>query len=151
MRQDFFMTISLLLGIMALFVIALIYYTKQGKNNDSVFGATSNYVRIIMFVPETHADLVREALGSSGAGKGKNYSYASFSVKGLGRFLPEDTANPFIGKVGELETVVEERIETICALECLEEVIAEVKKVHPYEMTVIDIFPVYQIGLKGEL
>lgn len=142
---------SILLGLIVLSLIVLIYYVKQDRGVEHTFGATSNYARIVLFVPETHADLVREAMGRAGAGKGENYSYASFSVKGLGRFLPGDTAHPFIGKAGDLETVVEERIETICALECLNEVIAEVKKVHPYEMSVIDIFPVYQIGLKGEL
>lgn len=108
----------------------------------------SEYVTIVITVPETHADVVREALGHAGAGKVGDYSHCSFSVKGIGRFLPQKGANPHIGKEGILETVVEERIETVCNRSILEHVLEAVKKVHPYEETVIDIYPVYEIGRK---
>ncbi|MBP9842309.1 MAG: DUF1653 domain-containing protein [Simkaniaceae bacterium] len=47
-----------------------------------------------------------------------------------------------------MEEVVEERIETVCPLSVLDHVIEEIKKAHPYEETVIDIYPVYEIGRK---
>lgn len=108
----------------------------------------SDYVTIITTVPETHADKVREAMGQAGAGKVGNYSYCSYSVKGIGRFMPNKGANPHLGKEGVLEQVVEERIETVCNRSILEHVLEEIKKVHPYEETVIDIYPVYEIGRK---
>lgn len=108
----------------------------------------SDYVTIGVNVPETHADEVRKAMGIAGAGESENYVFASFSVKGLGRFMPKKGANPFLGKEGELEVVVEEHIETICLIRHLEKVIEEIKKAHPYEETVIDIYPVYEIGIK---
>lgn len=108
----------------------------------------SEYVTIVMTVPETHADVVRDAMGKAGAGKVGNYSYCSFSVKGTGRFRPDEGANPFIGQAGVLETVAEERIETVCQRERLKVVLEAIKKAHPYEETVIDIYPVYQIGMK---
>lgn len=108
----------------------------------------SNYVTIVVIVPESHADIMREVMGRAGAGKIGNYSFGSFSVKGIGRFIPEKDAQPFIGTKYVLETVAEERIETICTRDILEHVIAEVKKAHPYEETIIDIFPVYKIGCK---
>ncbi len=46
-------------------------------------------VKIVIFVPESHADIVREAMGKAGAGKIGNYSFCSFSSKGVGRFRPE--------------------------------------------------------------
>lgn len=70
-------------------------------------------VKIVVFVPETHADLVREAMGKAGAGLIGDYKNCSFSVKGIGRYIPLDTAHPFIGKPGELSEVIEERIETV--------------------------------------
>lgn len=108
----------------------------------------ADYFTIVIIVPETHADIMREVLGKVGAGKMGNYSFASFSIKGIGHFIPNKKATPFIGEANKLETVVEERIETICEKKDLEKVIEEIKKVHPYETTIIDIFPVYKIGCK---
>lgn len=103
--------------------------------------ATKN-VKIVVFVPESHTDLVREALGKAGAGKIGNYSFCSFSSKGVGRFKPGHGADPHIGEVGKFEEVIEERIETICSRENLEIVIRAIKEVHPYDEVALDIYPV---------
>lgn len=108
----------------------------------------SDYVTIVITVPESHADLVREAMGHAGAGKIGNYSFCSFTIKGTGRFMPLKGANPFIGNVNSLETVAEERIETVCLRELLDDVLEAIKKAHPYEETVIDIIPVYLKSIK---
>jgi len=108
----------------------------------------SDYVTIVFTVPETHANVVREAMGRAGAGKVGDYSYCSYSVKGIGRFMPNKGSNPYLGKVGILEEVEEERIETVCNRSVLEHVLEEIKKAHPYEEMVIDIYPVYEIGRK---
>ncbi len=108
----------------------------------------SDYVTIIFTVPETHADVAREAMGRAGAGKIGDYSYCSYSLKGIGRFMPNKGSNPFLGKEDVLEEVVEERIETVCNRSILDHVLEEIKKAHPYEETVIDIYPVYEIGRK---
>lgn len=108
----------------------------------------SNYVTIVFTVPENHADRVREAMVHAGAGKIGNYSYCSFSTKGIGRFMPTKGSNPYLGAENVLEEVIEERIETICSRELLESVLEEIKKAHPYEEMVIDIYPVYEIGRK---
>ena len=106
--------------------------------------ATSN-LKIVVFVPETHTDIVREAMGKAGAGKIGNYSFCSFSSKGIGRFRPEQGAAPHIGEVGKFEEVVEERIETVCQRETLKEVIRAIKKVHPYDEVALDVYPLENI------
>jgi hypothetical protein len=106
--------------------------------------ATKN-VKIVVFVPETHTDVVREAMGKAGAGKIGNYSFCSFSSKGIGRFKPEQGASPHIGEVGKFEEVVEERIETICPREKLESVIAAIKEVHPYDEIALDVYSLENI------
>ena len=98
-------------------------------------------VKIVVFVPETHADAVREALGKAGAGKVGDYACCSFSVKGTDRFIPLKTAHPAIGEIGELEEVRGERVETVCYKKDLNKVIAAVKEVHPYEEVAIDVYP----------
>jgi len=99
------------------------------------------FAKIVVYVPDTHTDAVREALAENGAGHMGNYDCCSFSVKGTGRFRPLEGADPFIGEAGKVEEVAEERIETICEKEKLEEVLKAVKNVHPYEVPAIDIYP----------
>src|SRR3989339_1961408 len=101
---------------------------------------SSIYVKIVVFVPESHANVVREAMGKAGAGTIGNYTFCSFSSKGSGRFKPEDGAHPAIGEVGKLELVQEERIEVVCDRSFLEAVVEAIKKAHPYEEVVFDIY-----------
>lgn len=110
----------------------------------------SEYVKVVVLVPETHADLIREVMGKRGVGESDRYSYGSFSVKGISRFIPKKEAEPYIGEEGKLTVVVEERIETICKCERVEKVIDAIKKAHPYEETIIEIYPIYKIGFKQE-
>lgn len=98
-------------------------------------------VKIVIYVPVTYANAIRQALAEAGAGHIGNYDTCSFSVKGIGRFRPLKKSQPFIGEQGKIEEVEEERIETVCLLEKLENVVKVVKEAHPYEEPVIDILP----------
>jgi len=98
-------------------------------------------VKFVVFVPLSHADVVRQTLGEAGAGKIGNYDFCSFSSRGIGRFRGNEKTNPAIGEVGKYEAVEEERIEAIVPREILKEVIEKVKSVHPYEEVVLDIYP----------
>ena len=93
-----------------------------------------------MFVPVSHADIVRRALGEAGAGKIGNYDFCSFSSRGIGRFRGNENSNPAIGKAGQFEEVEEERIEVIVPREILKDVIKKMKAVHPYEEVAFDIY-----------
>ena len=105
----------------------------------------SKNVKIVVFAPESHANKIREAIGKAGGGKIGNYSYCTFSLKGVGRFKPEAGAQPNIGKVGKLESVPEERIEFICDRTIVKKVIAAIKKAHPYEEVALDISPLEEV------
>lgn len=99
-------------------------------------------VKIVLFVPLTHTDKVREAIGKAGGGNIGNYSHCSFSSRGIGRFKPNDKANPHIGKANKLEEVEEERIEFICPKDKAKSVISAIKKVHPYEEVALDVYDI---------
>jgi hypothetical protein len=99
-------------------------------------------LKFVVFVPITHSDAVRQALGEAGAGKMGNYDFCSFSSRGIGRFRGNEQSNPTIGAAGKYEEVEEERIEVIVPREILPEVIAKVKEAHPYEEVAFDIYPV---------
>lgn len=101
----------------------------------------SNNVKIVVFTPKTHTDIVRDAMGKAGAGVIGNYVFCTFSTEGVGRYKPEQGANPHIGNVGKFEEVIEERIETVCSKEKLSAVVKAIKEVHPYEEVALDVYP----------
>lgn len=98
-------------------------------------------VKIVVFVPKSHVDIVRKTMGDAGAGRIGNYSHCSYSIDGVGRYIPQDGANPFIGNVGKPEEVIEERVECVCDRGSAKEVIKKMREVHPYEEVAFDIYP----------
>jgi len=108
----------------------------------------SQFYSISFTVPVSHASMLRQVLGEAGAGKIGNYSHCSFSIRGIGRFCPLQNAAPFIGNKGSLEEVEEEKIETVCHNDLLDTVIDAIKRAHPYEEMVVDIYPVYDFAIK---
>ena len=101
----------------------------------------SKNVKLVVFVPTSYADKIREVLGKEGAGVIGNYDFCTFSTAGTGRFRGNEQSNPVIGHSEKYESVAEERIETIVPREIINEVIAKVKAIHPYEEVVFDIYP----------
>ena len=98
--------------------------------------------KIVVYVPESHSDRLRDAMCAAGAGVIGNYEYCTFTSKGVGRFRPGAGANPTIGQVGKMEAVDEERIETVCSGEKLTAVMQAIKDTHPYEEPGTDVYPI---------
>lgn len=91
---------------------------------------------LIVNVPVSHADAVRQAIGDAGGGVAGNYSHCSFSVRGMGRFKGNENSNPAFGVAGVYESVEEERIEIPhIAEDVVDAVIAAMIAAHPYEET----------------
>ena len=100
-----------------------------------------NKVKIFVTVPKENTEEVRNAMCDAGAGIIGNYTFCSTSVKSIGTFIPNENANPYIGESNKLEYVEEDKIEVICDVDKVKNVIAELRKVHPYEEPAIDIIP----------
>lgn len=98
-------------------------------------------VKIVTFVPLSHADAVRDALGNAGAGQIGEYSFCSFTSIGKGRFVPSEAAKPHIGAPGKPEIADEERIEVVCDKKHAKAVISAMRAAHPYEEVAFDIYP----------
>jgi dinuclear metal center YbgI/SA1388 family protein len=98
------------------------------------------YHTVSVFVPLGHLDAVRAAMGAAGAGVIGNYHSCSFAVEGVGSFVPERQAHPYIGIAGEEVRVPEIKLEMTCKANALDGVIAEMKKNHPYEEPVFNVF-----------
>ena len=106
----------------------------------------ANNYKIVVFVPESHADAVREAMAAAGAGKIGNYTHCSFSSKGIGRFRPGQGAHPAIGEIGKSENVAEERIEMLAPADVVGNVLAAIRRAHPYEEPATDVYPLEDWG-----
>lgn len=102
---------------------------------------SSSHVKLVIFVPKTHTETVRQALGNAGTGSIGNYRRCCFSTQGIEEFLPVEGADPFIGTMGVIEKVEGERIEVNVPRDILSDVITAMKKVHPYEEVAYDIYP----------
>ena len=102
----------------------------------------ADLVKIVVTVPPEHGATLREAIGNAGGGAiGGNYSFCSFTVKGTGRFKPDAHAHPFVGEVGKLDEVEEERIEITCEKDRARAIAEIIRDHHPYEEPVIDVYP----------
>ena len=104
-----------------------------------------SHYKLCVYVPETHTEQVKQALFAAGAGRIGNYECCSFQLRGQGQFRPLDGSDPFIGKQGEIETVVEDRVEMICDADHLKAAVAALRKAHPYEEPAFDILPLVDI------
>lgn len=68
-----------------------------------------------------------------GAGKVGNYDCCAWQTRGEGQFRPLDGSTPFLGNQGQIETVIEYKLELVCEEPCLKAVIAALKRAHPYD------------------
>lgn len=102
--------------------------------------------KLIVYVPESHVESVRQALGNNGLGHIGDYSHCSFNTEGTGTFKPLEGTDPFIGEKDEIAYVKETKIETVVKEEDVERAIHVVKNSHPYEEVAYDIYQLVQTG-----
>lgn len=98
--------------------------------------------KVAVYVPSAQADAVADAMAGAGAGHIGNYSHCAWRAEGLGQFMAEDGAHPYVGSQGELHREAEARVEAICTRKSAGRVVAAVTSVHPYEEPAIDIIPI---------
>lgn len=92
-------------------------------------------------VPESHIEVVKNAIFEAGAGKIGEYSHCSWQILGEGQFMPLAGSHAFIGNVNQLEKIAEYKVETVCDKACIHHVIAALKSAHPYETPSYQIWP----------
>ncbi|MCA2262732.1 Nif3-like dinuclear metal center hexameric protein [Mycobacterium marseillense] len=94
----------------------------------------------VIYVPQENAEAVRAAVFEAGAGHIGDYSHCSWSVTGIGQFLPHEGASPAVGSVGNVERVTEDRFEVVAPARARAAVLAALRAAHPYEEPAFDIF-----------
>ncbi|HTX67954.1 MAG TPA: Nif3-like dinuclear metal center hexameric protein [Thermoleophilia bacterium] len=103
--------------------------------------AAADVLKLVGFVPEDDADLVRKALFASGAGVIGEYEHCSWSVGGQGTFFGRETTSPVAGVAGRDEKVGELRLEVVFPRRLRRRVIGAYVAAHPYEEPAFDIVP----------
>ena len=101
-------------------------------------------VLISVTVPTENAEELRKAICDAGAGIIGNYTYCTSNSITTGTFIPVEGSNPHIGKKDKLEIVEEERIETVCEITKVKNVLKRLREVHPYEEPAINIIPLIE-------
>lgn len=132
---------------------------ELGLSNVTFLAPLEGHVKkLVCFVDVEAAESVREAAHLAGAGQIGDYSHCSFSHGGTGQFKPGASTSPSIGTPsGNIEKVSEVRIEMEVTSWNVQNVLAAMKKVHPYQEMAYDIYPVEQpfrnagIGAIGNL
>ena len=95
--------------------------------------------KLVTFVPEAQVDAVADALFAAGAGRIGDYTHCSFRSPGVGTFFGEEGTNPTVGQSGKLERTPEVRIETVIPIARLADVLAALRRSHPYEEPAFDL------------
>ena len=96
--------------------------------------------KICVYVPENAVENVKQALFNAGAGRIGNYDSCCWQSKGVGQFRPLPGSNPAIGAHGEIEQVVEIKVELVCEDKLVKQAIAALRASHPYEEPAFDVF-----------
>jgi dinuclear metal center YbgI/SA1388 family protein len=101
----------------------------------------SKLCKLVTFVTEADAAVVREAIFSAGAGHIGKYDQCSYNLKGEGSFRGGDDATPYVGKKGKIHFEEEIRIETIFPKHLHNQIVNALLNAHPYEEVAYDIYP----------
>jgi hypothetical protein len=100
--------------------------------------------KICFYVPESHLEIVKNELFAAGAGQIGQYDCCAWQSKGQGQFRALEGSQPFLGELNRLETVVEYKVELVCATHCIEFAIQALKDSHPYETPAYDVIEILE-------
>lgn len=101
--------------------------------------------KLVFFVPVSHSEVVKQAVFGAGAGKIGDYDQCSWQTLGQGQFRPLPGSDPFIGSIGDCETVEEYRVEMVCADDKIKAAVLALKQAHPYEEPAYDVWQLCDI------
>ncbi len=113
--------------------------------------------KLVTFIPPDHVDRLRDALAATGAGVIGTYTQCSFHTPGTGTFQPDTSAMPFSGTKSVLNKEAELRFEILVNSGGLNQAVAALHAVHPYEAPAYDLIPLAQgksalgLGRRGSL
>lgn len=105
------------------------------------------YCKVEVFIPKSYLDKLCKVFNKLDVGHIGKYSECISYSEVISRWKPLEGSEPFIGKINKLESEKEFKVEVTCDKEIVDKLINEIKKVHPYEEAVINVIPLYRIGI----
>lgn len=102
------------------------------------------YCKLEIFLPETHLAVLQRALQEADAGHIGNYDCCLSYSRVTGCWRPLAGTTPYLGRIGEISSEPELKVEVTCRTEQVDKTVEAVKKVHPYEEPVINVIPLYR-------
>jgi len=112
--------------------------------------------KLVVFVPLSHEEKIRQAIFEGGAGGIGKYDSCSFNAKGEGTFRGGEDSDPLVGEKGKFHKEHEVRIETVFPEHMKGSVITALLQAHPYEEVAYDVYSLDKyneigMGMIGDL
>ena len=102
--------------------------------------------KLEIFIPEDCLGPLQAALQGVDAGHIGRYDCCLSYSRVTSCWRPLEGTSPYLGRAGVLSTEPELKVEVVCRTERVDETVAAVKAVHPYEEPVINVLPLYRTG-----
>ncbi len=106
-----------------------------------------HFFKLEIFIPEQHFPSLRKALEDADAGHIGRYDSCLAYSRVTGTWRPLEGASPYIGREGEVSEVEELKVEVTVRAETLDQTLASIRSVHPYEEPVINVIPLWGTGI----
>lgn len=113
--------------------------------------------KLTTYVPTKNVENLKNVLFEAGGGNIGNYSHCSFSVSGIGSFMPEENSNPTLGAIGEIHKEEEIQLHITYTKANEGKVLKALFTNHPYEEVAYEIHTLENgnqnlgMGMVGEL
>ncbi len=127
------------------------------KDTQILIPKKQHIFKLTTYVPSDKADMLKQALFNAGAGQIGQYDSCSFITKGKGSFRPLETANPTLGKKGELHVEDEIQLHLTFEKHLEKQLLKALFETHPYEEVAYEITALNNVhqyvgmGMVGEL
>ena len=105
---------------------------------------TESVYKLEIFLPEESFDPVCRALWSADAGHIGRYDRCLSWSRVHSCWRPLEGTHPYLGTPGQVSQEAELKVEVTCQTEEVDQIIAAVKAVHPYEEPVINAIPLFR-------
>lgn len=101
--------------------------------------------KLAFFVPDSHVEVVKNAVFAAGGGRIGAYDSCAWQVLGQGQFRPLNGSQPFLGQTGVVEVVEEWKVELVVDDFFIEQVVQALKLAHPYESPAYEVWRLHDL------
>jgi hypothetical protein len=100
-----------------------------------------SFYKLEIFIPKSHLKQLQIALENVDAGHIGDYDSCLSYSEVIGVWRPINNAKPYIGELNQICESPEIKVEVTILSENIEKTLEAIKKIHPYEVPVINIIP----------